>query len=404
MLTELWISKRYLKKSGQKERIISLTALISIIGIAIGVMVLIVVISVMSGFDIYLQDKMVGTNSHLFIQFYRGYSQPYALIDELKKMPHIVACSPFVAGQGFIKKDGNIIGVDMRGIDPRLQPEISKMKEYMRQGTMEIEGNQIILGEELASRLGVGLGEKVSLISPVTLAPVDFTIKGTFNSGMYLYDSGLIMTSIKGAQDFFKTGEVVSGIAIKVDDIYRVSQIKEQIYQNIKLPGMFEVSTWVDANKNFLNALKLEKAVMFIVVTMTTVVAAFGIVSTLIMSVMSKIKDIGILRAVGEKAKGIVSIFIFQGLSIGVCGIILGLIAGVSLAGSLNRIIDFISKLIGRRLIPEDIYYFDRIPTNINVQDVTLIVLSALAISLLASIYPAYYAARINPNEAIRHE
>jgi len=404
MLTELWISKRYLKKSGRKERIISLTALISIVGIAIGVMVLIVVISVMSGFDLYLQDKMVGTNSHLFMQFYRGYNQPYALIDELKKMPHIVACSPFVAGQGFIKKDGNIIGVDMRGIDPRLQPEISKMKEYMRQGTMEIEGNQIILGEELAFRLGVGLGDKVGLISPVTLAPVDFTVKGLFNSGMYLYDSGLIMTSIKGAQDFFKTGELVTGIAIKVDDIYRVSQIKEQVYQNIKLPGMYEVSTWVDANKNFLNALKLEKAVMFIVVTMTTVVAAFGIVSTLIMSVMSKIKDIGILRAVGEKAKGIVSIFIFQGLSIGVCGIILGIIGGVSLASSLNGIIDFISKLIGRRLIPADIYYFDRIPTNINAQDVTLIVLSALAISLIASIYPAYYAARINPNEAIRHE
>jgi lipoprotein-releasing system permease protein len=212
------------------------------------------------------------------------------------------------------------------------------------------------------------------------------------------------MTSLKAAQDFFKTGELVSGIGIKVDDIYRVRQIKNGIYQNLKLPGMYEVSTWVDANRNFLNALKLEKVVMFIVVTMTTVVAAFGIVSTLIMSVMSKIKDIGILRAVGERAKGIVSIFIFQGLSIGVCGIALGIIGGVSLTLSLNRIIDFISRIIGRKLIPEDIYYFDHIPTNINTTDVTLIVLCALAISLMASIYPAYYAARINPNEAIRHE
>jgi lipoprotein-releasing system permease protein len=404
MLTELWISKRYLRKSGQKERIISLTAFISIIGIAIGVMVLIVVIAVMSGFDLYLQDKMVGTNSHMFLQFYHGYKEPYVLIEKLKKLPHILACSPFVAGQAFIKKDGNIIGVDMRGIDPKLQPEISKLKEYMRLGSIDLEGNEVILGEELAFRLGVTRGDKVSLISPVTLAPVDFTVKGLFNSGMYLYDAGLIMTSLKAAQDFFKTGELVSGIGIKVDDIYRVRQIKNGIYQNLKLPGMYEVSTWVDANRNFLNALKLEKVVMFIVVTMTTVVAAFGIVSTLIMSVMSKIKDIGILRAVGERAKGIVSIFIFQGLSIGVCGIALGIIGGVSLTLSLNRIIDFISRIIGRKLIPEDIYYFDHIPTNINTTDVTLIVLCALAISLMASIYPAYYAARINPNEAIRHE
>ncbi len=404
MLTELWISKRYLRKSGKKEKFISLAALISIVGIAIGVMVLIVVIAVMSGFDIYLQDKMVGTNSHLFMQFYGGNDQPYALIDELKKVPHVLACSPYVAGQGLIKKDGGFIGVDMRGIDPKLQPEISKIKEYMRQGTMDIKGNEIILGEELAFRLMAGIGDKVSLISPVTLTSVDFTVKGMFNSGMYLYDSGLIMTSIKGAQDFFKTGALVSGIAIKVDDIYRVDEIRREIYKRIKLPGMYEMSTWVDANRNFLNALKLEKAVMFIVVTMTTVVAAFGIISTLLMSVMSKIKDIGILRAVGERTKGIVSIFLFQGLSIGVCGIALGMAGGISLAGSLNNIIDFISKLIGRRLIPEDIYYFDRIPTNINTHDVTVIVLCALGISLMASIYPAYYAARINPNEAIRHE
>lgn len=391
-------------KPHQKEKIISLTAFISIVGIAIGVMVLIVVIAVMSGFDLYLQDKMVGTNSHMFMEFYSGESQPYVLIERLKKVAHIVAASPYVSGQAFVKYGSNIFGLDMRGIDPTLQQEISKIKEYMKQGSLNVEGNEVILGEELAYRLNAKLGDKISLISPVTLTQQDFKVKGLFNSGMYLYDSGLMMTSLKGAQDFFKTANSVSGIAIKVDDIYRVNDVKADIYRNFGNHAAYEVRTWIDANKNFLNALKLEKIVMFIVVTMTTVVAAFGIVSTLIMSVMSKVKDIGILRAIGAKAKSILFIFIFQGLSIGITGIILGIIAGVTLANSLNRIIDFISRLIGRRLIPEDIYYFDRIPTNINITDITFIVLCALTISLMASIYPAYYAARINPNEAIRHE
>lgn len=403
MFTELWISGRYLK-SGQKEKIVSLTALISMLGIAIGVMVLIVVIAVMSGFDLYLQDKMVGTNSHMFIDFYRGNNQPLAVIDKLNKIPHILGCAPFVAGQAFIKQDANIVGMDLRGIDPKMQIGVSKIKEYMRQGNMNLEGNEVILGEELASRLGVNLGDKITLISPVTLTPTDFKVKGLFTSGMYLYDVGLILTSLKGAQDFFKKGDAVSGISIKVDNIYQVDMIKKTIYQNLNINSMYGIKTWVDANKNFLSALKLEKIVMFIVVTMTTVVAAFGIVSTLIMSVMSKIRDIGILRAVGAKTKDILSIFIFQGLGLGVSGIVLGILAGVTLSLSLNRIIDFISQIIGRRLIPEDIYYFDRIPTNINTADISLIIVCALVISLMASIYPAYYATRINPNEAIRHE
>lgn len=403
MFTELWVSKRYLK-SGRKEKIISLTALISIIGIGIGVAVLIVVIAVMSGFDIYLQDKMIGTNAHLFMEFYGGNRQPYLLIEKLKKMPHILACSPLVAGQAFVKLDSNIIGIDMRGIDPELQPRVSKLKEYMKEGSLDLEGNEVVLGEELALRLGVGLGDKLSLISPSTLKPVDFKVKGLFNSGMYLYDAGLVMTSLKGAQDFFNIGDLVTGIAIKTDDIYKVKEIKNEIYRNLGNLGMYEVRSWVDLNRNFLNALKLEKAVMFIIVTMTTVVAAFGIVSTLIMSVMSKVRDIGILRAVGARARSVLAIFIFQGLSIGIAGIILGVAGGIALALSLNNIVDFISKIIGRSLIPEDIYYFERIPTYINSADISLIIVCALVISLGASIYPAYYATKINPHEAIRHE
>ena len=403
MLCELWLSQRYFK-TGRKERIISLAALISMLGIAIGVLVLIVVIAVMSGFDKYLQDKMIGINSNMILEFYGGLKEPYRVIDKLKGFKHIQAASPFIAGQAFIKTGSQIIGTEMRGIDPHLQTEITKIKEYMKEGNFNLKGNEVILGEELAGRLGLQLGDNISLISPVTLTKTDFRINGFFNSGMYIYDSGLIMTSLKGAQDFFRLTDSVTGIGIKVDDIYRVEAIKQDLYKNLKDLGQYGIMTWIDTNRNFLHALKLEKIVMFIVVTMTTVVAAFGIISTLIMSVMSRIKDIGILRSVGAKTKSILEIFILQGLSIGVIGIILGLIGGISLTLSLNKVVDFISRVIGRSLIPKDVYYFDRIPTNINAADITFIVVCALVISLLASIYPAYYAARINPSEAVRHE
>ncbi|MFA4854377.1 MAG: FtsX-like permease family protein [Candidatus Omnitrophota bacterium] len=403
MFSELWLSQRYLR-AGKKEKIISITALISMVGIAIGVLVLIVVISVMSGFDRFLEDKMVGTNADLSVEFYGGSKEPYQAIDKLKDLPYVLGAAPFIDGQALVKNAKSIFGIQVRGIDPKLQAQISKINEYLKSGSYDLTGNEVAIGQELAERLGLGLGDAISLISPVTLARTDFHIKGIFNSGMYLYDANLALTSIKGAQDFYKMPDTVSGLAVKVDNVYKVDNIKEKLYRDLTGVGSYQVRTWVDANKNFLEALKLEKIVMFIVVTMTTVVAAFGIVSTLIMSVMSRIKDIGILRSVGAKTRSILQVFIFQGLAIGVTGILLGLAGGVSLALSLDKVVDLISRIIGRSLIPKDIYYFNRIPVNINTADISLIVISALVIILAASIYPAYYATKIIPSEALRHE
>jgi len=403
MFAELWLSQRYLR-TGKKEKIISITALISIIGIGIGVMVLIVVISVMTGFDRFLEDKMVGTNAHVSLEFYSGQKNPGLVMEKLKKLPYVKGASPFIEGQALVKTGKAIFGVEVRGIDPKLQAETSKINEYLKFGDYDLNGNEVAIGEELALRLGLTTGENISLISPVTLTKTDFNIKGIFRSGMYLYDSGLILTSIKGAQDFYKMPDKVSGISIKVDDVYKVDRIKEKIYRDISDVGSYQARTWVDANKNFLEALKLEKVVMFVVVTMTTVVAAFGIVGTLIMSVMSRVKDIGILRAVGARTKSILEIFVFQGMVIGLMGIVFGLLGGISLALSLDKVVDLISHIIGRSLIPQDIYYFNKIPVNINGADIFIIVGSALIITLLASIYPAYYATKIIPSEAVRHE
>jgi lipoprotein-releasing system permease protein len=403
MFSELWLSQRYLRAE-KKEKIISITALISMIGIGIGVMVLIVVISVMSGFDKFLEDKMVGTNAHISLEFYGGSKDPNKIIDKLNTFSYVLGASPFIDGQALVKNDKKVFGIEVRGIEPKLQAQTSKINEYLKLGSYELIGNQVALGQELAARLDLGIGDNISLISPVTLSKTDFIIKGIFNSGMYLYDSSLILTSIKGAQDFYKMSDIVSGIAIKVDNVYKVDNVKENLYRDLRGFGSYQARTWIDANRNFIEALKLEKIVMFIVVTMTTVVAAFGIVGTLIMSVMSRIKDIGILRSVGARTKSIMQIFIFQGMAIGLTGILLGLVGGISLALSLDKVVDLISKIIGRSLIPQDIYYFNKIPVAINPQDISLIVISALVITLLASIYPAYYATKIIPSEAVRHE
>lgn len=402
MLTELWLSQRYLK--ARKERIISFTAFISMAGIGIGVFVLIVVIGVMSGFDRFLEDKMVGANAHMLLDSYKGETDPYGLIAKVKAVPHVVAAAPYVAGQAAVKIDKQLLVFEMRGIDPLLQPEVSRLREYVKQGTLELGDKELLAGEELAFRLGLKLGDKMTLISPATLEKSDYTVKGLFNSGMYQYDAGLLMANIKSAQDFFKLGTAVSGVSVKVDDVRQVDNIRESFYRSLPGMGNYTVRTWQDLNRNFLEALKLEKVVMFIVVTMTTVVAAFGIVSALIMSVMSKVKDIGILRSVGARTGSILSIFIFQGLSIGLVGIALGLGGGVAFCLSLNRLVDFISGLMGRSLIPKDIYYFDRIPVYISFADISAITVSALVIIFAASIYPAFFAARVNPAEAVRHE
>lgn len=403
MLCELWLAQKYLR-AGKRQKIISFTALISMIGIAIGVLVLIVVLSVMTGFDLYLQDKMIGTNAHLLMDFYSGSKDYPALIKKIEENPRVVAAAPYIAGQAFAKIGPQVISVDMRGIDPQAQQRVSKIAEYLKQGSLELSGNEVIMGEELAWRLGLKLGDKIALISPVTLAKTDFSIKGLFNSGMYQYDATLLMTGLKSAQDFFKIPDLVSGIAIKTGDIYGVEALRQELYRGLGFSSNYEIRTWMDLNRNFLNALKLEKIVMFIVVTMTTVVAAFGIVSTLIMSVMSRVKDIGILRSIGAKTKSILGIFVFQGLSIGLAGILLGFAGGIWLSLSLNNIVDFISRVIGRSLIPKDIYYFDRIPVHISSPDVLMIVACAFVIALAASVYPAFFAARINPAEALRHE
>ena len=403
MFYELWIALRFIK-ARRRERIISVIALISVLGIAVGVAVLIVVISVMSGFDRYLEDKMIGTHAHIVVESLTPSASLEDLMKKIKDIPGVIDTAPFASGGALIKEGSSLINVQLRGIVPGLEPKVTKIKEYIKQGDLNLGEGEIIIGEELANRLYLKVGDSIALISPETIELSRFKIKGVFNSGMYIYDSGLVISNLKTAQDFFGLSSARNGISVKADNVYQVEEIKERISRALAPQNLFEIRTWMDLNRNFLEALKLEKLVMFIVVIMTTVVAAFGIVNTLIMSVMEKTKDIGILRAVGARVSGVLQIFLFQGLGLGCMGILLGVIGGVSLAASLNNIINFISRLIGRSLIPKDIYYFDHLPIYFNVKDISIIAVCAFMITLLASIYPAYHASRLKPTEALRYE
>ena len=239
MFYELWISQRYLR-SKQREKFISLTAFISTAGIAVGVIVLIVVIAVMSGFDKYLEDKLTGTNAHLIVNFPAGLDDEEFIQQQIRELPSVVAISAFIAGQAIIKEGSSVIGIAFRGVDTKKQQEVTKLKDYLVEGSLDLASNELVVGRELAYQLGLKIGDNIDLISPTTLQPVSFKIKGIFNSGMYLYDSNLVITSLKGAQDFFKLSNQVPGISIKVDNAYKAEEVKEMAckgyYPVITLP------------------------------------------------------------------------------------------------------------------------------------------------------------------------
>ncbi len=404
---QLLIAIRYLR-SKRKKRGISFNTLITTGGVMLGVMALVVVLSVMSGFHEDLRNKILGVNAHVVVLNFKGGISDYeGVIRKLKGIKQVVGASPFVLGQVMISKGRNAHGVFLRGIDPSYETSTTTIRKHIKVGRLEALYSEqklpgVIIGNELASMLNAYMGDVVNIVSPVgEVGPMGmlprvrrFRVVGIFEIGMYEYDANLILCSLKSAQEFFKTGDTVTGIELRVRDIYRASEVRQLIPR--VLGRSFFARDWMQMNRNLFSALKLEKFTMFVILTLIVLVASFNIVSTLIMNVIEKQREIAILKAMGATNRGIMTIFVFQGLVIGVVGTVLGIIGGYLLC-----------YIIGHYQIiklPADVYYLSHLPVKVNPVDFVLVSVSAIAISLLATVYPAYQAAKLNPVEPLRYE
>jgi lipoprotein-releasing system permease protein len=392
-----WIAFRYLKAK-RKQKFISLITWISILGIVVGVMALITVISVMSGFDRELTQKIIGISPHVVVEKESGIDNYKALMEKIIQEPNVKAVSPLIEGPVLISSKYTTVAIVLRGIDMERERRVTSIEAYITKGPPSLKENKIILGEELARRLGVAIGDKVKTKPSEKL----YEVSALFKCGMYEYDATLGYVSLKKAQELFSLGPKVHALGIKVDDYYKANAVSQSLRKS--LGPLYGVRSWIEARANLFTALKMEKTVMFVVVALVIVVGAFNIASTLIMIVMEKTKDIAILKTIGTSSGHVMAIFMCIGSMLGIVGTGIGVAAGIRLARALDGILNFLNKTFGIELFSPKVYYLDKLPVFINPRDVITITLCALIISILATVYPAWTAARLRPVEALRYE
>lgn len=401
-----FIALRYIR-SRKETRVLSFISAISIIGIVLGVATLIVVINVMIGFENNLRDKILGANSHIIVN--RIDSSPIkdwqTVETKIKEVEGVVGVSPFLLNQVLLTSEQSVSGVLVRGIIPETEVDVTNIKKYMKEGdlnSLSKEDYNIVIGKDLANNLGLSVGDDIVMVSPFgkkgpfgfTPKMKHFTVTGIFDTGMYEYNNTLTLIPLKAAQSFFELEDIVTGFSVSVDDVNKAGEISHQIRKKLGFP--LWARDWFSMNQNLFSALKLEKAAMFIILTLITVVASFNIMSLITMTVKEKKRDIAILRAMGASSRLIRNIFIRQGLVIGLVGILIGNIIGYIICYILENY-----KIIS---LPEDVYFMDRIPVKIVPEVFILVSICAIIITFLSSIVPSIHASKMDPIEALRNE
>lgn len=414
---ELFIGLRYLKAK-RKQTFISVITFISVLGITVGVTALIIVLSVMNGFEENLKEKILGINANVVItELGQGMRDYDNVAQRVRKMPGITGASAFTYNQAMISSAGGVVGAVIRGLDVKTAGTVTVLPSKIREGSLEgikapLKGAApgIIIGSELARNIGVRPGDSVNVISPMgTMTPAGpvprmaaFRVAGIFELGMYEYDSSMAFISLENSQGFFRLGDTVTGVEVKIDDIYRAERAADEIMSELK--GPYWTRTWMEMNRNLFSALRLEKVAMFIILTLIILVAALNIISTLIMVVMEKGKDIAILKSLGATSGGIMKIFMIEGIIIGVTGTFFGTVLGLVAALNLEKIVQFIERAFHFKVLPPSVYYIDTFPSKVEPSVVFVIVLISIGISFLATLYPSWQASRFDPVEGLRYE
>jgi len=410
---ELFVGLRY-TRAKRRNHFISFISFISIAGIGLGVMALITVLSVMNGFDKELRTRILSVASHMVVSGANDELDDWHQLEPyLERYPQIEGMAPYVRAEGMLTAGSGVSGALVRGVAPQLEPSVSSLDKDMVMGAMsDLKSGEfnIILGEELARRLSVRVGDKVTLVTPqASVTPVGiiprlkrFTVVGVFEAGMYEFDSALALIHIDDAARLFLKPGQVSGVRLKLKNMFDAPYLTQLMVKD--LPHGYVITDWTRQHVNFFRAIKTEKVVMFVILTLIVAVAAFNIVSTLVMVVTDKKADIAILRTLGASPGAIMRIFIVQGVVIGLFGTLMGVVGGIALASNVEVIVPAIEQVFGIKFLSPDVYYISELPSEMLWSDVITISLVAFVLCVVATLYPAWRASRTQPAEALRYE
>ncbi len=413
---ELLLGWRYTRagRATRRNGFISFISGVSMLGISLGVAALIIVLSVMNGFQKEVRDRMLGVVSHIEVYGPGGgvLADPARTIEEARRNPQVVAAAPFVAAQALVARGEDMRGTLVRGIDPQAEPAITELAAQIKDRALArlVPGEfGLVMGGELARQLGVQEGDSVTLIAPggqVTPAGVvprlkQMRVVGTFDAGHYEFDSGLVMMHIDDAQRLFRL-EGPTGVRLRLADLHQAREVAAQL--SATMSGDVLVRDWTRQNRTWFAAVQLEKRMMFIILTLIVAVAAFNLVSTLVMTVTDKRADIAILRTLGASPSSIMGIFVVQGATVGVVGTLAGLLLGLGVAFNIDVIVPALERALGASFLPRDIYLISRMPSDPQSADIVPIAALSLVLSFVATLYPSWRASRVNPAEALRYE
>lgn len=421
----LFLALRYLKP---KRTFLSIITLISILGVTLGVMVLILVISVMTGFEQELQQKVIGFDAHIVVSNGAVLDNWTSMQEEIHKIPGVEAVAPFALGPVLVQHENRRMAPKIRGIDPDKEREITDIKKHIIDGHYDLDGEKTVIGSELARQLNAKIGDKITVFSPSNMddvlneleriekdkgtadasalrqmiLPLELEVTGIFESGRYLYDSEFLIVPLHIGQEVYDLGGSVHGLAIRTSDPFKAEEIKKTLNQMLGESAFAQ--TWIDMNKQIFDAIRTERSVMFFILMFIILVAAFGIMNTLITVTVQKTREIGIMKALGAQTFQIISVFLSQGVVIGFFGTLTGLLTGITLVQYRNQLREWLYTTFHINVFPADIYQFNDIPAKIVPSDVALICICAFLICATAALIPAYFAARLDPVKALRYE